>query len=126
MAAPFVLSLWDGCLEFEATDETNRWSFNFHSPAAVKAGVWNHLAAAVEAGKGVILYCNGQAVARLDNPKKRCLNAEPLVLGREAWNGGSDGRPGFYHGLMDGVKIWARPLSAGEVRAEYESGRPAK
>ena len=93
MAAPFVLSLWDGHLEFEATDETNQWSFNFRSPAVVKAGVWNHLAAVVEAGKGVILYCNGEAVAKLDNPKKRCTNAEPLVLGREAWNGGDDGQP---------------------------------
>ena len=67
-----------------------------------------------------------EAVAKLDNPKKRCANAEPLVFGREAWNGGGDGRPCFYHGLMGGVKIWARPLSAAEVRAEYERGRPAK
>jgi hypothetical protein len=126
VAAPFVLSLGDGCLGLEATDETNQWSFNFHSSAVVKAGVWNHLAAVVEAGKGVILYCNGKVVGKLDNPKKLCFNAEPLVLGREAWNGGSDGRPCFYHGLMDGVKIWARPLAAGEVQAEYERGRPAK
>ncbi len=126
VAAPFVLSLWDGGIEFEANDETDRWSFNFRSPAVVKAGVWCHLAAVVDAGKGVVLYCNGEAVAKLDNPKKRCTNAEPVVLGREAWNGNADGRPCFYHGLMGGVKIWARPLSAREVRAEYESGHPAK
>ncbi len=104
MAAPFVLSLWDGRMEFEANDETDKWSFNFRSPAVIKAGVWSHLAAVVEAGKGVVLYCNGEAVARLDNPKKRCTNAEPLVFGREAWDGGAGGRPCFYHGMMDGVE----------------------
>ncbi len=126
VAAPFVLSLWDGRMEFEANDEADHWSFNFRSPAVVKAGVWSNLAAVVEAGKGVVLYCNGQPVAKLENPKKRCANAEPLVLGREAWNGGADSRPCFYHGMMDGIKIWARPLSAGEVRDEYQGGRPAK
>jgi len=44
-AAPFVLSLWDGRLEFEATDEKGRWSFNFRSPAVVKAAAWTHVAA---------------------------------------------------------------------------------
>jgi hypothetical protein len=126
VASPLVLSLWDGRMEFEACDEADKWSFNFRSSAVVKAGVWSQLAAVVEAGKGVVLYCNGEVVARLDNPKKRCDNAEPLVFGREAWDGASDNRPCFYRGMMDGVKIWARPLSAGEVRAEYESGRPAK
>ena len=65
-------------------------------------------------------------MAKLDNPKKRCTNAEPLVLGREAWDGGADNRPCFYHGMMDDVEVWARPLLAGEVRAEYESGRRKK
>ena len=125
-AAPMVLSLWDGRVEFEATDEAGKWSFNFQSPAIVKAGAWSQLAAVVEAGKGVVIYCNGKAAAKLDNPKKRCTNAEPMVLGREAWGGGPNGLPCFYRGLMDAVKIWARPLSAAEVRAEYESGRPAK
>jgi hypothetical protein len=113
-------------MEFEADDETDHWSFNFRSPVIIKAGVWSHLAVVVEAGNGVVLYCNGEAVAKLDNSKKRCANAEPLVFGREAWNGGSGGQPCFYLGLMDGVKIWARPLSTTEVRAEYASGRPAK
>jgi hypothetical protein len=121
-AAPFVLSLLDGRMEFAASDETGKWSFNFRSPAVVKAGVWSHLAAVVEAGKGVVLYCNGEAAAKLDNAKKRCANGEPLILGREAWGGGPD-RPCFYQGLMDEVKIWARPLYAAEVRAECQSSR---
>ena len=112
--------------EQESKNKSSRKLDECISPTVVKAGVWNHLAAVVEAGQGVILYCNGEAVAKLDNPKKRCVNAEPLVFGREAWDGAANKGPCFYQGLMDGVKIWARPLSAGEVRAEYESGRPAK
>jgi hypothetical protein len=119
-AAPFVLSLWDGRLEFEATDEKGKWSFNFRSPAVVKAGAWNHVAAVVEQGKGVTLYCNGQAVARHDNPRKRTFNQEPLVLGREAWNGANNGHlPCYYQGLMDEVTIWARALSPTEVQGEF-------
>ena len=125
-AAPFILSLWDGRIGFEATDDANQWSFNFNSPTVVKAGVWSHLAVVVEAGKGIVLYCNGQPVAKLENPKKLCANGEPLVLGREAWGGTPGNRPCFYQGMMDGVKIWARPLSVAEIRAEHESGRPAK
>jgi len=122
-AAPFVLSVWDGRLEFEATDEKGQWSFNFRSPAVVKAGAWNHLAVAVEQGKGVTLYCNGQPVARHESALKRVFNQEPLVLGREAWDGAQNGHlPCYYQGLMDEVKIWARALTPAEVRAESAEG----
>ena len=125
-AAPFVLSLWDGDLMFEAADEQNRWSFNFRSPPVVKAGAWTHLAAVAEAGRGIVLYGNGKPVAKLDNPHQPAVNDEPLILGREAWGGGRDDKPCFYQGLMDDVKVWARPLTAAEVAAEYQKGRPAK
>jgi hypothetical protein len=125
-AAPFVLSLWDGGVMFEGTDQADKWSFNFRSPAVVKAGVWTHLAAVAEAGRGVVLYAGGKPVAKLDNPHPHAANAEPLVFGREAWGGGRDGKPCFYQGLMDDVKIWARPLSAAEIAAECEKGRVAK
>jgi hypothetical protein len=121
-----VLSIWDGQICFEGNDELGKWSFHFRSPAVVKAGVWSHLAVVVEAGKGVVLYCNGNIAAKLDNPKKRRDNTEPLVLGREAWNGDHNGQPCFYGGLMDQPRVWARPLSAGEVQAECENGRPTK
>ncbi len=122
-AAPFVLSLWDGRLEFEANDELGKWSFNFRSPAVVKPGVWNHVAAVVEEGKGVTLYCNGQAVARRESRLKRTYNHEPLVFGREAWDGAANAHhPCYYQGLMDEVKIWARPLAAEEVQAESAKG----
>jgi hypothetical protein len=51
-------------------------------------------------------------------------SSQAVSFWRAAPFGGN--RPCFYHGLMDGVTIWVRQLSAGEVRAEYESGHQAK
>jgi hypothetical protein len=122
--APYILSLWDGGLEFEGTDEEGRWSFNFRSAAAVKEGEWNHVAAVVTAGKGVTLYCNGQIVGEKENPHRHLGNLEPLVLGREAWCGlpNQQDPPTFYQGLMDEVKLWARALTAAEIQAECAEG----
>jgi hypothetical protein len=123
-AAPFILSLWDGGLEFEGTDQDGTWSFNFRSAAAVQEGVWNHVAAVVTEGKGVTLYCNGRAVGEKENAGTHAGNLEPLVLGREAWGGlpNQQDPPSFYLGLMDEVKVWARALAPAEVQAEFAAG----
>ena len=80
--APFILSLWDGALEFEATDTDGKWSFNFRSPVAVKAGVWQHVAAVVTPGVGVTLYVDGRAIASHENKLGRVASMEPLVIGQ--------------------------------------------
>ncbi|MBI5832752.1 MAG: hypothetical protein HZB16_10650 [Armatimonadetes bacterium] len=117
--APFILSLWDGGLEFEATDTNGKWSFNFRSPKALTAGVWQHVAAVVTPGVGVTLYANGRAIATKENAGTRVGNLEPLIIGREAWSGiNLDPHPCFYSGLMDDVKLWGRPLSAAELQRE--------
>jgi hypothetical protein len=84
-----------------------------------------HVAASVEAGVGVTLYVNGRQAAHLDNTGRRVMNTEPLIIGREAWGGDPpDARtPGFFTGRIDEVKIWTRPLTAEEIRAEYERRR---
>jgi hypothetical protein len=118
-AAPFIVSLWDGGVEFEGTAEDGKWSFNFRTPALIKAGEWTHVAAVVEAGRGVTIYINGQAAGHVDNAAVRLGNSDPLILGREAWNGVNMGKdPCFYSGLLDDVKVWGRSLSAAEVAAE--------
>ncbi len=119
-AAPFILSLWDGRLEFEATDTEGKWSFNFRSAPVVKAGEWSHVAAVVEQGKGVTLYCNGEVAGQLQNPGEHAVNGEPLVIGREAWGGlqNQQDPPAFFKGVIGEVKLWARPLTAVEVKAD--------
>jgi hypothetical protein len=119
-AAPFVLSLWDGALEFEATDTNGAWSFNFRSPPVVIAGTWTHVAAVAQRGKGVTLYANGRPVAGKENALDRVANDEPLILGREAWAGvNMVHEPCYFVGLVDEVRVWARALSAAEVQAEF-------
>ena len=119
VAAPYIISLWDGVIEFEANDTTDKWSFNFRTPVAIKEGEWNHVAAVVEQGKGVTIYVNGQPIATKENAAGRTMNMEPLIIGREAWGGDGPGHdPCWYRGLMDGVKIWGRALSPAEVRAD--------
>jgi hypothetical protein len=118
-AAPFVVSLWDGGIEFEATDTEGNWSFNFRSSPAVREGEWNHVAVVIRQGKGVTLYVDGAQVAEKENALDRVSNAEPLILGREAWAGvNMVHEPCFFQGVLDEVKVWGRALSAEEVAAE--------
>ena len=117
--APFVVTLWDGCINLEACDVEGKWSFNFRSPATVKEREWSHVAVVIENGKGVTAYVNGQPIATKENPKNRMMNLEPLVIGREAWAGvNMVHEPCGYRGLMDEIKIWGRALTPEEVKAE--------
>jgi hypothetical protein len=118
IAAPYVVSLWDGAIEFEANDTNNKWSFNFRTPALIKEGEWNHVAVVVKHGNGVTIYVNGQPVATKENALGRTMNTEPLIIGRDAWSGDNTTNPCWYHGLMDDVKIWGRALTPAEVQKE--------
>jgi len=120
-AAPFVLSLWDGRLSFEATEADGRtWSFNFKSPPLLKPGAWQHVAAVVEEGKGVVLYLGGKPVARNAHAAKLVQNDLDLWIGKEAWGGRPEDSqiPGHFAGGIDDVKLWSRALSEAELRAE--------
>jgi hypothetical protein len=48
-----------------------------------------------------------------------------MFLGREIFNGVDkhDGTS-FYAGLLDELKIWIQPLSASEIKAQYEAVAP--
>jgi hypothetical protein len=121
-AAPYVLTLWDGAISFEACDTSGKWSYNFRSPAAIKEGEWTHVAAVVTQGKGVTIYVNGEPIASKENSSERVMNMEPLIIGREAWAGiNLVHEPCWYQGLMDEIKVWARALSPAEIKAEAAS-----
>ena len=86
---------------------------------SIAIGEWSHIAA-VFTGAEQILYVNGQEVGRRTVP---ALDAQPwpseLRIGQY-----SDIDAQFQaRALIDGVRIYQRPLSAEEVRASYERGR---
>jgi len=116
-ACPFVVTVAQGALAFEATDTAGAWSFNFGSPAAIKPGEWQHIAAVHDFGKGVTLYVSGKPVATRENSLGVMGNSQPLCIGWEAWGGPSAAgeNVGYYFGSIDEVTVWARPLSAEEI-----------
>ncbi len=124
---PFVVSQTQGKIHFEAAEANGPWSFNFDAPSVLEKDEWVHVTAVAAQGQGVVLYVNGQEVARKENKAVRATNYEPLILGREAWGGDPpDAKtPGFFVGLMDEVKIWTRALTAEEVRKEFADQQPA-
>lgn len=117
--APYILSLQGDRLGFEATDAAGGWTFNFMSEPVLKAGVWQHVAAVKEAGKGVTLYVDGRPVAHLDNDRATFANDSPIYIGWEAWGGfASDAsKPAWFRGRLSDLTIWPRALSAAEVAA---------
>jgi hypothetical protein len=125
-SAPFVLSIHEGRIVFEAAEVSGKWIYNVHSPAVIKPGQWQHLVAVIEEDKGVWLYLSGQEVLQSKASGKLAANSEPLVIGREAWAAGAPGAPRgptFYRGLMGPIKIWARALEAEEIAAEWATGK---
>ncbi len=118
-ASPFVLGISDGLLRFEGCGTSQKfWPFNFSGPA-LEVGKWSHVAVTLEAGRKIVLYLNGRAVAAKEIDESPAPNPEPIVLGREAW-GGEQGQqsPAYFHGLLDEVKLWKRALAPEEVAAE--------
>ena len=127
-AAPWVVSQSGDRVGFEATDEDGGvWSFNFQSPGVLKTDAWTHLAVVVKQGSGIVLYANGQEVARKAHAGVRCNNSEPLVIGREAWGGDppNGSQPGIFAGLLDELHIWTRALSPEEIQADLAAAEQA-
>ena len=125
-SAPFVLSIHQGRIVFEAADASGKWAYNVRSPEVLKPGQWQHLGAVIEEDQGVRLYLDGKEVLHSPARGKLAVNGEPLVIGREAWAAAPPDAPRgptFYRGLMGSIKIWARALSSEEIAAESATGK---
>ncbi|MBC7287106.1 MAG: LamG domain-containing protein, partial [Armatimonadetes bacterium] len=116
---PFVLATRDAALAYEATDDEGKWTtYNFASPPVLAAGQWQHVALVVEEGKRATLYLNGRPVATNEiKGQKLDSNDMPLRIGWEAWGGDppKPDVPGFFHGAIDELSIWARALTDAEI-----------
>jgi hypothetical protein len=98
-----------------------RYVFSYWSPplmdyigvecSCVATGSWVHLAATVDTNTNLIsLYVNGAFVDRETRPSDIVAGDATLYVGR--WN--MDGR--LLNGDLDDVAIWARALTAEEIR----------
>jgi hypothetical protein len=126
-AVPWVIVQNGGAVAFEATEVDGvTWSFNFQGPPVLQEHAWTHVATVMRQGFGVTLYINGRATAEKKNAGHRTLQNQALLLGKELWGGDPPlaDTPGFYIGLLDEVKVWARALSAEEVMTEFKEHQP--
>ena len=86
-SAPFVLSIHQGRIVFEAADASGKWTYNVRSPEVLKPDQWQHLGAVIEEDQGVRLYLDGKEV--LHSPargklsrQRRAAGDRPRGLGR--------------------------------------------
>jgi hypothetical protein len=79
------------------------------SSTNLTAGVWYHVAGVVD-GENRSLYINGQLDTSAGNPVAISTNiVAPIIIGR-AGGGGY-----YFPGIIDDVRIYDKPLSAGEI-----------
>ncbi len=89
------------------------------SLGGVATGDWHHLAASYD-GAAVVLYFDGREILRQAYTGGVCQNDEPLRIAQSLQMGG--GNTAFFHGLLDDILIYPRPLSAEEVGTLYARG----
>lgn len=127
--SPYVVALRDKGIEYGATNTAGKWVFNFTSNRLLENDAWRHVAVVTRQGKGIVLYIDGEEAGRKDIADELYQNADPVVLGYDYWGGrapASAEKKGYYHGVMDEVKIWSRALSAQEVNEEFRRISPPR
>ncbi len=83
-----------------------------------RAGVWQHIAATYGFGN-MRIYINGEQVGRKRVTGRPRPSERPLLIGRYI----DEEDVYFMRGLMDDIRIYNVPLTAGEVKDLYEETR---
>lgn len=93
---------------------------NTNAPAFVD-GQWTHVVMTYDArsSKNVTMYLNGANAgsAAIANPVSQ--GAHSICLGSKEYGGNTES---FFHGLIDEVAMWSRPLTETDVAALYSGG----
>lgn len=89
-----------------------------NAPSALPTGAWTHVAVTLNGSTG-ILYVNGAEVAR-----NSALTLTPANLGSTTQNriGRSQYADPYLDGAVDGLRLYSRVLSAGEISTLASSG----
>jgi hypothetical protein len=91
-------------------------------PAEVPVGTdtWSHVAATYD-GTWIRMFLNGTEIGQATyRPGSIALSDNPLNIGRDPANPGDPDR--YFDGLIDEVRIYNRPLTAGEIGSIYQAG----
>ena len=92
----------------------------FKGFGTLRAGEWTHLAYSFD-GKTVSTYRDGTLTGSIPQ------SLQPDVKGVDLWIGRCLGLgQQYFHGALDEVRVYDRPLSGGEIRAYYKREGPAR
>ena len=108
----FVLRVKAGHLE--ALTDFGKRSKKSRVPKPLQTGRWYHVAVTVDRDGVQTFYLNGSRVDRDSISSYRnqsIVHGEPVHVGAE----NSSPMSGYFNGRLDGIRIYDRPLSAGEV-----------
>jgi hypothetical protein len=81
---------------------------------SLPTNVWTHLAATYD-GSRLRLFVNGVAVDNTPSSSLITMSSGPLRIG------GNSIRGEYFRGLIDEVRIYNRPLSATEIKADMNT-----
>ena len=88
-------------------------SCNASDRTAVPVGRWSDVAVTYD-GATLRLYVNGRQVSSRAATGTLQISRDPL------WIGGNQPYGEYFHGVIDDVRVYARALRAGEIRADME------
>jgi len=101
-------------IRFNDSEGTSTWPT---SDTDLSLGEWTHIVA-TNTGGDIVLYINGNEVARKANFKPILNNSGTLIIGADYDNSSDINQ--FFKGSMDEIRVYNKALSYEEVKALYE------
>ena len=90
------------------------------STPAIPLNQWSHLAAVFnDSANTYTLYLNGTAISTINETFAPTPNTQALVFGQSGCTSCAFER---WRGILDDIRIYNRPLSAGEVQSDMNAG----
>jgi len=110
-------TLWinrGGSVHFASAPERNSQIHVNSPPGSIRLNRWHHIAAVIDCtSRKMILYLDGRIVARGAYGNRIHLSQLPLRIG---WSHENSFEYGYFHGMIDEVRIWNRVRRQGEIK----------
>jgi len=117
------LGIDGGSIQWILYTDQDGHSVTISSPAVVKTGSFQHIAAVFD-GRNATLYYNGKAVVTKSVGLTSFNVGDPITIGREDLAAGGQLAP--FRGLIDELAIYDRSLTAKEVEGIFNAGGAGK
>ncbi len=103
-----------GSVHFASAPEHGSQIYIESPPGSIRLNRWHHIAGVIDcATRNMILYLDGRIVARATYGNRIHQSRLPLRIG---WCHESDFQYGYFHGMIDEVRIWNIVRTQDEIR----------